>query len=381
MRRVMFVTASYPTPEWPELGIFVKEHARAVRAAGAEVAVVHLDRTDVRRLHVEETGDDEIRAVRIRYPRSPGPLSYAANLAGMLAGWRSLRRGGFEPEIVHAHFFLAAVPAVALRPLHRLPVVVTEQWSVFLPDDPATLSPIVRRAAKFAFEHADTVMPVSDALRDGIRAAGIEARFHVVPNVYDATLFHPPAQLPTPNGRPARVVTVGAMYDAKGYEFLLEAVSLLAHERADFRVDVVGDGVLRSEYERLRHDLGLDELVTFHGWRTKADVAELLRQADLFVLTSRYDSNPCALIEALGTGLPAVATAVGGIPDMVGEGMGALAKPRDARSIAGELRRALDHRGDFDRMRIAERARERYGIERVGREFVGVYEDAISRRA
>jgi glycosyltransferase involved in cell wall biosynthesis len=66
---------------------------------------------------------------------------------------------------------------------------------------------------------------------------------------------------------------------------------------------------------------------------------------------------------------------------MVGEGMGALAKPRDARSIAGELRRALDHRGDFDRMRIAERARERYGIERVGREFVGVYEDAISRRA
>jgi glycosyltransferase involved in cell wall biosynthesis len=374
------VTASYPTPDGPALGVFVKEHARAA-AEHCEVAVVHLDRDDVSRLHIEERRGEEFLTVRIRYPRSPAPLSYVANLAAAAVGLRRVRGRGFRPDVVHAHFFLAAVPAIALRPLHRAPVVVTEQWSVFLPSDPATLSPAVRHAAKFAFEHAEIVMPVSEALRDGIRANGIDGRFHVVPNVFDPSVFHPPTAAATRNGRPARVLTVGAFYHAKGYEFLLEAVAVLARERRDFHVDVVGIGELQPTYEALRRRLGLEELVSFRGLRPKAEVAQMMRDADVFVLTSRYDSNPCAAIEALGSGLPVVATAVGGLPEMVGDGMGLLAEPENPESIAQRLAEVLDGTAVFDREAIAERARERYGRAHVGNELLAVYEQALALRA
>jgi glycosyltransferase involved in cell wall biosynthesis len=380
--KVLFLTASYPTPEQPLLGIFVKEHALAA-AAHADVAVVHLDRADDAPsvASVEDAVGEELPTVRVRYPRSPAALSYAGNLLGAAAGYRRIRRRGFDPDVIHAHFFLAGVPAVGLGRTLRKPVVVTEQWSVFLPSDPSTLSPVMRRAAKFAFEHADAVLPVSEALRDGIRSQGIEARFHVVPNVVDTERFRPPEDLAERrNGGPRRVIGVGALYEAKGWDYLLEAVALLSRRRDDFRLEIVGDGELREESEALARRLGIGELVTFRGWAPKEEVPELLRGADLFVMTSRYDSNPCAVIEALACGLPVVGTAVGGIPGMIGDGGGLLAEPRNPQSIADQIEAALDDPGRFDRAAIARAARERYGSQQVGRRLAEIYAEVAARR-
>ncbi len=377
--KVLFLTASYPTVEGPALGIFVKEHARAA-AAHCDVAVVHLERADVRRVSVEKEPDDEFPTWRASYPRRPAPVSYAGNVAAAIAGYRRAKAAGFEPDVIHAHFFLAGIPAVLLGRVLRKPVVVTEQWSVFLPDDPATLSPLVRRAAKFAFERADLVLPVSEALRDGIAAQGIAARFRIVPNVFDEQLFRPDGATARDHGRRARLLSVGAMYEAKGYDYLLEAVALLAERRRDFEVEIVGDGELRGEYEALRQRLGIEELVSFLGLRPKDEVASRMRNADLFVLTSRYDSNPCALIEALGSGLPAVATAVGGIPDIVRNGSGLLAEANDVRDIARQIESALDRLETFDRQAIAADARARFGKAEVGRALAEIYDEVVSRR-
>lgn len=380
MRRVLFITASFPTPEFPALGIFVQEHARAAAAAGCEVAVLHLDRADVSRIVTGAGPDDEFPVWRVQYPTAPAAVSYAGNALAAALGYARARRSGFVPDVLHAHFFLAGAPAVALGRLIRRPVVVTEQWSVFLPGDPATLSPLVRRAAKFAFEHADYVLPVSEALRDGIVAAGIDARFRVVPNVVDAGRFHPNGAVPDRRGGVRRLLSVGALYEAKGWEYLLEAVALLERRRDDFRLEIVGDGPLRGEYEQVQRRLGLGDRVTFTGWRGKDEVAELMRGADLFVLASRYDSNPCALIEALASGLPVVATAVGGIPEMVTESSGRLARPRDPESLADELSAALDEVDRYDRAAIAADARRRYGADEVGRELAAIYDEVAARR-
>lgn len=376
--KVLFLTASYPTLDGPAIGIFVKEHARAA-ADHAEVAVVHLDRADVPRVRVAEDPDEEFPTWRATYPRHPAAISYIANVAAALAAYRRVRRAGFDPDVLHAHFFLAGVPAVVLGRLFRKPVVVTEQWSVFLADDPATLGALPRRAAKFAFEHARTVMPVSEALRAGIEALGVQARFRVVPNVFDDGLFRPNGdQHARP---PARLLSVGAMYEAKGYDYLLEAVAILARKRRDFTLDVVGDGAdLLPKYEELRARLAIADRVSFLGLRPKEEVAARMRAADLFVITSRYDSNPCVLIEALASGVPAVGTAVGGIPEMIRNGSGLLARPHDPEDIARQIDAALERLDEFDREAIAADARARFGRAEVGRAFAEVYRDATARR-
>jgi glycosyltransferase involved in cell wall biosynthesis len=372
--RVLFLTSSYPVPEFPQLGIFVREHARAA-SRHAEVAVAHIDRSDgVRAIHVEDGTDDEFRSVRVRYPASPAPASYVSNVAAAVLAYRRLRRMGFEPDVIHAHFFLAGAPAVLLGMLLRKPVVITEQWSVFLPDDPMTLSRAMQRVARFAFEHADVVMPVSEALRDGIRAIGTHAEFVVVPNVVDTGRFHPDGSVAPSD----QLIGVGNLYEAKGWEDLLDALALLRQRGRRLHLDVYGDGVLRPKLEEQLARLDMGELVTLHGWRPKEEVAERLRQSGLFVITSRYDSNPCAVIEALASGVPVVGTAVGGIPEMVTNGAGILTEAGNANGIADAVEKALG--ASWDRQAIARSAKDRYGLERIGDDFAAVYERAIARK-
>ena len=304
-------------------------------------------------------------------------MSVAAHLAGAQRGYRAARRGGFEPDLIHAHFFLAAFPAVLLGQRADKPVVITEQWSVFLPSDPMRLSSLVRRAARYAFEHADLVLPASRALMHGIEAEGINASFRVVPNVVDTSLFHNGHR---PGTEPTRLVAVGLLYEAKGYEFLIEAAGLLAAQGRAFHLDVIGDGPKRAAYEQLAAGLGLADRVTFHGLLPKEEVAAFMRAADLFVLTSRYDNNPCVLIEAMASGLPVVATAVGGIPEIVDPASGRLATPNDSRSIAAEIALALDDLDSFDRPAIAQSAKERFGREHIGRMLADAYAEAVQRR-
>ena len=370
---VLFLTSSYPVPEHPWLGIFVREHARAV-APHAEVAVALLDRSDDTRTVRVEDADGEFMTVRARYPTRPSFVSYVSNIWAAVLAYRRLRHRGFEPDVIHAHFFLAGIPAVVLGRLFRKPVVVTEQWSVFLPDDPMTLSPAMQRAARFAYERAAVVMPVSTALRDGIRAIGAEADFRIVPNVVDTGVFHPNGTEPARSG-PARLIGVGGLYDAKGWEHLLDALALVDRE---LHLDLVGDGVLRPDLEARAARLGIADRVTFHGWRPKEEVADRLREADLFVITSHYDSNPCAVIEALASGIPVVATAVGGIPEMVRDGMGLLAEPGNPHSIAAAIDAALAQTWDHDA--IARVAGDRYGLARVGADFAAIYDEALARR-
>lgn len=371
--KVLFLTFSYPTPEDPVRGIFVKEHARAA-AAHCEVAVVHLDRGGGP-YGIEEVEGEEFPTLRVRYPRSR--LAYLRHFQGAVAAFRRLHRQGFDPEVIHAHFFLAALPPLLLSPLFRRPVVVTEHWSVFLPEDPARLSPAMLRVVRYALRRAACVMPASEALRRGMEALGVEARYRVVPNVVDESLFHPDGHAP---GIPRRLIFVGLLYEAKGIEHLLRAVALLARCRDDFVVEIAGDGPLRAEYEQLAARLGISGVVAFLGLQPKTEIGRLLRRADLFVLTSRYDNNPCALIEAQASGLPAVATRVGGIPEILADGTGLLAEAGDPESIASRINEALDGIGQFDRAAIARRARERYGAERVGGALYEIYASAVGGR-
>lgn len=373
---MLFLTASYPTPDARTSGIFVREHARAA-ALHADVAVLHLHRRDgggpwLRARRVE---GEELPTWRVDYPRRPLALSYAGNLAAAVAGLRAVRSAGFRPDLLHANFFLAGVPAVVLGRALRLPVVTTEHWSVFLPADPMQLGRLPRRLARFAFERSDIVLPVSGDLRAALATAGIRARFRIVPNAVDTEVFHPG----TPRERGSRLLAVSGLYGAKGYEYLLPAIARLRERGSSVELDIVGDGEARSEYERLAARLGLTHVVRFRGELPKDEVAAFMRDADMLVLASTYENNPCVVLEALVSGLPVVATAVGGVPEIVRPERGVLAERSRVESIVAAIEEALS-REDFDRAAIARDAAAEFGLEAVGETLATVYRQALSGR-
>ena len=365
---VLFLTTAYPTTDAPAAGIFVREHARAA-AEHANVAVVHLDRRQSSRIPftIERAGDD-IPVWRVRYPRRPMSLSLAGHVAGAAAAYLDVRRSGFRPDLLHAHFFLAAGPARLISLATGTPYVASEHWTAFLPEDPTDLGRLWRFAARTSLAGARFILPVSKDLEQAMLNSGIRGRYCVVPNAVDVALFRPGLS------SSHRLLTVGMLTPQKGIDVLVRALSELP---ADVALDIVGDGGERTTYERLVDELGLTSRVSFHGMQPKERIAAMMGEATLFVLASRFDNNPCVLIEAQASGLPIVATQVGGIPEIV-DGDGVLVQPDDPEALTGAIREALSNPQRWDRDAIAARARTRYSLDVVGDRLAEIYRSALA---
>lgn len=393
---VLFVTRWYPGPGHLYAGTFVREHAKAVRAAGHQVAVLHVpgepsDGPDAWQM-VEETDPaltEDIptfhvycRATSVRHlSRISRVVTYWRYVWSAYRSARRLRAGGFDPDVIHGHVFSAGPPAVLIARLFRRPLVITEHVTLFTR---GTMTRGGRRVAAFAFGRAARVLPVCAFLQRAIESYGIRARFTVVPNAVDTSLFFPAA--PTAHdgarpGDPRRLLFVGNLEAThhKGFPELVEALGALRKRRSDWHLDVIGGGPTQPEYERLVAEAGLADSIAFHGSKPKADVAALMRASDLFVLPSRFENLPCVIIEAMTSGLPVVSTTVGGIPEMVSEADGILVPPQDPTALADALDRALSTLGSFDRTAIADRARSRFSLEAVGTQLATVYAEVARR--
>lgn len=351
-RRVLVVPKWYPWPERPVFAIFCREHARALatRHDVTVLASLATPRPDFRLFSLSDEVEEGVRTLRVRYRRPRfRPAAMACQLAGMLTALWRLRREGWRPDVVHAHVYSAALPALLLGLLSRAPVVVTEHYTGF---ERGLVTGYDRALARFAFERADLVAPVSEALAGHLRELAPGARIRVHPNVVDTEVFGV-----REDGRdgPARLLTVGALAEKKGHVYLLDALARLD----GVTLDVVGDGELRGELEAAAARLGLSERVRFHGELLKEEVARMMGEVDLLVVASTHETFGCTLIEAMASGLPSVATRVGGVPEVLVPAAGELTEPRDPAALAEAIERALAR--SFDPGALAQMASERFG--------------------
>jgi glycosyltransferase involved in cell wall biosynthesis len=141
------------------------------------------------------------------------------------------------------------------------------------------------------------------------------------------------------------------------------------------RLVIVGEGPLRAEVEKVLAEAGMADLAWLPGARH--DVADVLRSLDLFVLPSQAEGTSCTLQEAMACGLPVVATAVGGTPDLVNEGVtGHLVPPDDEAALAQALAQAFDQPDVVARQGQAARdeAVQRFGMRGMLRQYQQLFD-------
>lgn len=137
------------------------------------------------------------------------------------------------------------------------------------------------------------------------------------------------------------LVSVGSMDQTyKGFDVLLDAVARLTGGGVRIHLTIVGDGRHRGALEAHVTALGLRQCVTFLGQLDTAGVRDELRKADLFVLASRTEGLPRAMLEAMAAGLPCVGTTVGGIPELLDPE--AMVPPGDAAALADVIKAFLE---------------------------------------
>lgn len=208
--------------------------------------------------------------------------------------------------------------------------------------------PWFRAMTRGVVRHADRVTAASTSMLELARAAGADPR-RVTLGI-DTRRWTPSPPRPRPANRPARLVHVGSLTPVKDHATLLHAVAALARHGRALHLDLVGIDVSGGTVARLAQELGIADLITFHGLLPQARLVPIVSAADLMIIASRHEAGPVAFLEAAAVGVPSVGTAVGHLRDLAPQGA-VVVDIGDKESLAREIEHLLSD--DARRLAIA----------------------------
>ncbi len=324
---------------------------------------------------LEESGVEILRLER---------HSVLSNLS-WLRLYELLRRESID--VLHAHMPRASVPGTILGRLAGVPVIVSHEhgWSF-------QGKPLRRLLDRLLVARgSDVLLAVSEwDRRQMIEVERISAdRIRILPNGIPSVLDEVPDVRGELGVAPevGLIGAVGRLYPEKGYDDLIEAMALLKQRASGpFRCLILGYGPEEGRLRALIGELDLLEEVRLVGFRE--DIQAVTRALDVAVLSSKNEGSPLAVMEYMASGAPIVATAVGGVPELIEDGVhGLLVRPGDPVELAAAIRRLLDDRSLAIQLGLAARDWQRANfdidvmVRRLESLYIELYERACAARA
>ncbi len=341
--RVLLLTTCYPSHEQDPSGVFVDRLATALARTGYDVKV--LAPSDGMVFGNQLVNGIETFRFAYFWPRSATRLTRGLggipeNLArSPLARMQLLPMMALflvhsllqirKCDLIYANWLGAGIIGAIANLLTGKPLVVSLRGDDgYLARDKR----IWRTLTKWVSRRACVVAPVSEGIREILVQIGVPGDKVVVPRFgVDLELFHADEH-PMNRSDQLTVVFVGSLIKKKGPQDLIQALEDPA--LSDIRLVMVGDGILREELTEKCREAGLTGRVDWQGLRSQKEVAAILRSCDILCLPSYTEGKPNVIKEAMASGLPVIATPVGGIAELVEDGVtGRLFSPGDVHAL------------------------------------------------
>jgi glycosyltransferase involved in cell wall biosynthesis len=287
-------------------------------------------------------------------------------------------------DLVHAHQYTPFFYAMTARVFFRRPPVLFTEHGRHHPDYPRPKRMLVNR---LLLRRRDRVIAVGQAVRQAlVHNEGIPGhRADVIYNGIDLSAFEKTSLDKSAVRRQIGldeadfvIVQVARLDYLKDHATALRAFAQVVRHRPRARLVLIGDGPERDRIIQLTHELNLTEQVRFLGLRT--DVAMLLPAADLFLLTSISEGIPLTVLEAMAAGLPVVSTRVGGVAEIVEDGItGLLAASGNDAGLAAAVLRLADDRALCDQLGRSgqERARNHFSETSMHARYLRLYGEML----
>lgn len=334
-----------------------------LRDLGHDVVVVSLfdERTEI-------SGRMEAAGVRIRYlSKKPGlDMSVVPKLTKIFREER--------PDVVHTHLNVILYAVMAARLAGGIPCVHTVH-NVAKVEAEGTAQAILNRF----YYHRGWSVPVAlspEVQRTVTEFYGLDR----VPVIFNGVNLH--RCIPKRSyglGDTVSLLHIGRFDEQKNHAGLLQAFAKLLKTHPNCCLNLLGDGHLRAEMENYARELGIGHAVHFLG--NQSDVYPFLHDADIFLLPSKYEGMPMTIIEAMGTGLPIVASRVGGVPDMLRDGESGLLVGCDPDEVCAACEKLIDSedlRRTIGQNALADSAR--FSAETMAKRYCEEYERLAAKK-
>ncbi|MFA7543915.1 MAG: glycosyltransferase [Candidatus Cloacimonadaceae bacterium] len=315
----------------------------------------------------ESLGNRKVRVWHPRFPLFPRnilrpwvPFYEYLCVAPLLWFLHRLKR----IDLLHANFCMPdGVACHLLSRRFNIPYIITEHQGALAE---YLENKSLKKRMLPAYLKAHKVIAVSQRLKGILIGHNIpESQVQVIKNGIDGSLFFPGQHAPTIS----RFIFIGNLIYNKGVQVLFQALALLGDK--DIKLSIVGDGKYRSKLESLAKDLGISKQISFLGEKTASEVAALLREHDALVHPSFIESFGIAVVEALATGLPVLATINGGSEHILTPECGILVPTQDVKALAAGIKELISR--NWDHQFIRDYAVQNYTIRTTLKETIALY--------
>jgi glycosyltransferase involved in cell wall biosynthesis len=378
--KILFLSCWYPTPEQPYKGIFIREHAAALKNHGHEVVVLALDvaystafyKKSYERFTDEQGIDTHLLKVHSRFYKA---IYVAIPLLNryFASCYRKKISAYFHPEVVHSNVLnpCAIIGSKLSRKL-RVPHVITEHWSKvarFMEKN------VFAKAAKRAYAEAAAITCVSAFLEKSIQPfVKDKSRIHIVPNVVQSAVF---TYAPKPEKNPVVFTAAASWRLPKRPELFISALEAIAAQTSsNFEVHLFGEGPQLNEFRAREKELPFR--IYFRGYCGKDEVAAQLRKSHFFLHASDIETFSIVVAEALATGTPVIASNAGALPELVTGTCGVLCENTPAGWEKGI---SIALAASYDCAAISAVYNPKFSAPVIAGLFTSIYETAVKARA
>lgn len=376
-RKIIWLCSWYPNDTDLHTGDFIQRQALA---AAQEV--------DLEVVHVADAGEDRCTVTQahphlretIYYNKAVGKIFRYKDFFQLHESFLSdyIKRKG-KPDLIHVHIPLrSGLIALRWKKNYGWPFVVTEHYGIYnqqAADRFGKRNYFFKYFTRRILKQADAFYPVSESLGRDVNEIAVRKAFTPIPNVVDTTLFFP-EPVPEPL-LPFRFVHVSDMTPNKNVGAILRAFRLLLKTGIQAELLLIGND--HPTYRKQAEKYGLlNKQVFLLGPMPYADVAQKVRQAHAGILYSQHETQSCVVLEWLCSGLPVIASAVGGVVELIHPSNGLLVEANQPEQLAGAMAQLKQQYHQYDRAGIAREAASRYSYEAVGRQLLREYEQVLA---
>jgi len=378
--KILFLASWYPNPDEPQDGNFIERHAQAVgRKVTVAVLYVH-SVASTKDFQIEITENLNITECRVFYPKTG-----RYQLFQKFNNYKKAHQIGYEAlierfgsfHLCHLNvFYPAGIFALELKKKYQLPIVITEHWTKFLTINPANFNFHEKYFIKQVGQAAAMICPVSEDLKTAIQNLVPHDRYQVIPNVVDTQLFK--IRSPYSGDRPKRILHISTLNDAhKNTSGMLRVLAKIFKHQNDCTATFIGNHY-ENHFIKMAKELGIpDDRLQILPELPLEEIAKKMVEHDLFLLFSNYENLPCVISESLVSGLPVIATDVGGVKEMINPHNGILIPAKNESALEIGLKDIIERIKDYSPTDISKQAREMYGNEAVAEKYIDIYKDII----
>lgn len=383
---VLFLPRWYPYREDPMLGLFVRNHALALRDK-YRVAVLFVKHDPLAQspVHFDIGSEDGIFTVRVYYrvrwsnvPLLSMVMHLITYLLAHYRGAKMVKKYVGKPTLNHVHVLTRlGMLAMLAKKIYKIPYVITEHWSRYQPYVDGYHGVLRKLVTRYVVKNAAGISTVSFDLMRVLQSHHLNnAHYVLVNNVVDTNLFKPCTAVAKHQKK--RLIHISCFEDrSKNISGLLRVVRDLSSVRDDFELIMVGDGMDFLRITKEAQDLVQRGVVCFTGVLEGAVLAGQLCAADGFVMFSNYENMPVVIGEALACGVPVLATDVGGIAEHINSERGVLVPAGDEQALYRQMNWFLDNFDHYNQAQLRQYAVTHFGVQAVCAQFDNLYKTTI----